>query len=152
MTFPSATPPPLLQISHDIPDGTRFTPDDVIIPRNRLCHHKGKHIHGLQCFSKLTCAWNIPATSQHSASVQTDHPSLSLTLPRLHPPHAHFRSRLLLLNVSFPSHQSLIFALTSCDPPSLPKGMAKESTVAILASVLGGFGTVAMFCTVGVYV
>ncbi|KAF9648544.1 hypothetical protein BDM02DRAFT_3083453, partial [Thelephora ganbajun] len=35
---------------------------------------------------------------------------------------------------------------------TLPKGTVKESTVAILASVLGGFGTVAMFCTVGVYV
>jgi len=35
---------------------------------------------------------------------------------------------------------------------TLPKGTVKESTVAILASILGGFGTVAMFCTVGVYV
>jgi len=34
----------------------------------------------------------------------------------------------------------------------LPKGTVKESTVAILASILGGFGTVAMFCTAGVYV
>jgi len=35
---------------------------------------------------------------------------------------------------------------------TLPRGTVKESTVAVLASVLGGFGTVAMFCTVGVYV
>lgn len=35
---------------------------------------------------------------------------------------------------------------------SLPKGTARESTVAMLASVLGGVGTVAMFCAVGVYV
>jgi len=35
---------------------------------------------------------------------------------------------------------------------TLPKGTFRESTVALLASILGGFGTVAMFCTAGVYV
>ena len=94
-----------------------------------------------------------PATLQGFASVPADHTGLALTLPRLHSPHAHFRPRFLLFNVSR-SHQSLLYVLVSHDLslPSLPKGAVKESTVAILASVLGGFGTVAMFCTVGVYV
>ena len=39
-------------------------------------------------------------------------------------------------------------------PTSLPKkGLPlKETAVALVASILGGFGTVAMFCTLGVYV
>jgi hypothetical protein len=45
--------------------------------------------------------------------------------------------------------------ISSCIPPgSLPKkGLPLlEIAVALVASILGGFGTVAMFCTVGVYV
>ncbi|EMD41500.1 hypothetical protein CERSUDRAFT_90065 [Gelatoporia subvermispora B] len=46
---------------------------------------------------------------------------------------------------------------TSTDPPricSLPKDTlpVRETAVASLASILGGFGVVALFCTVGVYV
>jgi len=95
-----------------------------------------------------------PATSPNFASVPTDHPSLALAIPRVYPPHPHFRSRILLLNVSSrqlnPKCDILISLSLSLS--SLPKGTVKESTVAILASVLGGFGTVAMFCTAGVYV
>jgi len=45
--------------------------------------------------------------------------------------------------------------ISSCFPPrSLPKkGLPlREIAVALITSLLGGFGTVAMFCTLGVYV
>ncbi|KAI5897301.1 uncharacterized protein SCHCODRAFT_02696030 [Schizophyllum commune H4-8] len=35
---------------------------------------------------------------------------------------------------------------------TMPKNVPLEMTAASLASVLGGFGVVALFCTVGVYV
>jgi hypothetical protein len=41
-----------------------------------------------------------PATLQEFASVPADHPGLTLTLPRIHPPHAHLRSGFLFLHVS----------------------------------------------------
>ena len=79
----------------------RFTPDNVIVLRNRLCHDKGiaLSLHRPSLVSKT----GILATSQNFASVPTDHPGLVPALPRLHSPHPHFRSRFLLLNVS--SHQ-----------------------------------------------
>jgi hypothetical protein len=58
----------------------------------------------------------------------------------------YFSTSVLFINLCF-TPSCLMICLSS-----LPKGVVKESTLAILASVLGGFGTVAMFCTVGVYV
>jgi hypothetical protein len=52
---------------------------------------------------------------------------------------------------SLPS-KGLIALIKSLITNSLPKGTGREMSVALLASALGGFGTVAMFCTVGVYV
>jgi len=84
-----------------------------------------------------------------SSSLETDYASIKAlhkTLPPFQPiipvsllPYLAF----ILLTLTF----GLAFYFST-----LPKGMVKESTVAVLASVLGGFGTVAMFCTVGVYV
>jgi hypothetical protein len=82
------------------------------------------------------------------------------TLPptyRLVTPSLRLLSCILLYNVripiSLPSARHVTFS--SCFPlRSLPKkGLPlQEIGVALVASLLGGFGTVAMFCTVGVYV
>lgn len=56
----------------------------------------------------LNSMWKFPGTLQDFASVPTDHPSLTVTLPRLHPPHSHLRSRLLLFNVSPPLHTPIL--------------------------------------------
>ena len=87
------------------------------------------------------------------------------TLPpayRLVTPSLCLPSYILLYNVRF----SILYPLSSarhvtispCFPPrSLPKKAGpptqlQEIAVALIASLLGGFGTVAMFCTLGVYV
>ncbi|KAK7468419.1 hypothetical protein VKT23_002933 [Stygiomarasmius scandens] len=51
----------------------------------------------------------------------------------------------LLLALTF----ALAFYFSTLPKSTIP---TKEVPVALLASVLGGFGAVAMFCTVGVYV
>jgi len=50
----------------------------------------------------------------------------------------------LLFSVFF-----LAFYFTTLPKKGLP---LRELAVALVASILGGFGTVAMFCTVGIYV
>lgn len=97
----------------------------------------------------LNCVWKLLGPSPNFASIPADRSSIVLAVPRLLPAHPDIWSRLLLFNVSPHLHPS-IRTLTSLF--SLPKGVIKESKVAILASILGGFGTVAMFCTLGVYV
>ena len=84
------------------------------------------------------------------------------TLPptyRLVTPSLRLLTCILLYNVRFPIPYPLSSArhvtVSSCFPPrSLPKkGLPlQEIAVALIASLLGGFGTVAMFCTLGVYV
>ena len=71
-------------------------------------------LHGSSPVSDRRMQPEYSATSQEFASVPTDHTGLTLTLPRLHPPHAHFRSRFLLFNVS-PSHQPLLYVHMSHD-------------------------------------
>jgi hypothetical protein len=140
MTFPSATPsPPPVSFNRATTMSSSLAADYATIKVS------WSPLHGPSPRSNR----NPAATSREFASVPTDRPSLAVAIPRLHPAHAHVRARLLLFDVS--ACRSLLSRLT-LSPRRLPKGIVRESTVAILASVLGGFGTVAMFCTVGVYV
>lgn len=78
-------------------------------------------------------------------------PHFSSSLRRCSIPPSYFRTCLLLFDVSNPSFKSHpVFKARS----SLPKDKValKEPLVATLASILGGFGVVALFCSVGVYV
>jgi len=51
----------------------------------------------------------------------------------------------LLLTATF----GLAFYFTTLSKSTVP---TREATVAIIASILGGYGIVALFCSVGVYV
>lgn len=70
--------------------------------------------------------------------------------PCTHPAVEYLRARVLLYNVrplpSFPLFMLILYRLPKSGVP------LKELAVASTASVLGGFGVVALFCTAGVYV
>jgi len=75
-------------------------------------------------------------------------------IPRAHPPSINLRFGILFLNVrTIPvfSVRVLISHMHGCRLPkdTLP---IREAAVASTASVLAGFGVVALFCSVGVYV
>ena len=85
------------------------------------------------------------------------HPDFPPTLLGLLPPRRHLRPRILLLHVciclSTVSYPTPVMT-PAPSPHSLPKEKipVRELAVASTASLLGGFGVVALFCSVGVYV
>ena len=126
-------------------------PDNVIISRGQLCHNKRisspslstapglvskQHVEISRNFTKL-CLRSNQSSQSHCYLTSPSPSSLSPSV----------------LPFTFQRQSSLAYSNSQPHPlSSLPKGTFHESTVAILASILGGFGTVAMFCTVGVYV
>lgn len=154
MTHPSRHALPS-SFSNQPRHSTAFAPDNVIISRNGLCHHTG-----IVLSSSSAPIW-FP-TDVWNRNLQ----ELHQTLPPFQPiipvsllPYLAFILLTLTFGLAFyfstsvrPTDLQFMPSCLMISLYSLPKGTVRESAVATLASVLGGFGTVAMFCTVGVYV
>lgn len=95
----------------------------------------------------------MTGTSQIFAAFRSLHPSRVLALHSAHPTVVHIRPRVLLFDVrkSISYHPKLV---SKSYLNSLPKDTVpvREAAVATTASVLGGLGVVALFCSAGVYV
>ena len=92
--------------------------------------------------------------AQERARIFSLHPSRSPALSRIHPPQCDFRPHILLFNVRTSLSLDYIDTKLLLARHRIPKSAlpVHEVLVASLASVLGGFGVVALFCSVGVYV
>ena len=125
-------------------------------------HHVRLRNHtGTPPLSPSLCCHRSPFSStgpaQGYSGLLPCHPDFPPTLLGLLPPRRHLRPRILFLNVC------ICLSTLSCPTPvmtpapsphSLPKEKipVRELAVASTASLLGGFGVVALFCSVGVYV
>ena len=100
----------------------------------------------------------LPAgTAQVRARIRPSHPRVAPSVSRILSPRRHLRPCFLLLHVRLPSLSYSTYTDTPLTAPRalrLPKEKipARELAVGATASVLGGFGVVALFCSVGVYV
>lgn len=155
--------------------GATRTSDNALLqpPRAKspdiLLHH-GRLLRRAGTFSSLPilrqpCLSRFPDPAQGHPGIRPRHPHVAPSVYRLRPPRRHlcacvllFHVRRVFLHCATPSGPTLTPNPLPCPPslvpPSLPneKLPARELAVASTASVLGGFGVVALFCSVGVYV